>query len=70
MRYVYSVLMVMLILAPLPAQADMVLDWNEYALEAIRLTPSNPPYGSRDFGHHSGGRFRFGQFHQPTVRPL
>ena len=42
MRYVYSVLMVMLILAPLPAQADMVLDWNEYALEAIRTTSSSP----------------------------
>ena len=36
MRLVYFALMFTLLMAPLPAQADMVLDWNEYALETIR----------------------------------
>ena len=48
MRYVYSAfVMVMLILAPLPAQADMVLHWNEYALQTIRDASSAPPVASR-----------------------
>ena len=63
MRYVYSVLMVMLILAPLPAQADMVLE-----LERIR--PANysgyfhsTPGGFKGFGHYPHGHLRFRQFH-------
>jgi len=45
--HVLVALMFMLILAPLPAKADMVLDWNEYALQSIRNTSSSPPYASR-----------------------
>ncbi len=43
LRHVFVALMFMLILAPLPAKADMVLDWNEYALQTIRDTASTSP---------------------------
>lgn len=47
MRLVYFALMFTLLMPPLPAQADMVLDWNDYALEAIRTASSAPPVASR-----------------------
>jgi hypothetical protein len=47
MRLVYFALMFTLLMAPLPAQADMVLDWNEFALQSIRNASSPPPVSSR-----------------------
>ena len=47
LRYVFVALMFMLILAPLPVKADMVLDWNEYALQSIRAASAAPPMASR-----------------------
>ena len=47
LRHVFVALMFMLILAPLPVKADMVLDWNEYALQSIGDTSTAPPMASR-----------------------
>lgn len=48
MKRAFVVLMAMLILAgPAAVRADMVLDWNEYALQTIRDTSSAPPVASR-----------------------
>jgi hypothetical protein len=47
LRYICGVLMMLLISAPLPARADMVLQWNEYALDAIRTGAAAPPVASR-----------------------
>jgi hypothetical protein len=57
MSFVYSALMVMMILVPLPAQADMVLQWNEYALDAIRGDKTAPPVASRALAMMHGAMY-------------
>ena len=54
LRHVFVALMFMLILAPLPAKADMVLDWNEYALQTIGNF-HHPPGVIQGFGHYPRG---------------
>ena len=48
MKPIFLAFIVTLIMAGLaPVHADMVLDWNSYALEAIRTDKTPPPKGSR-----------------------
>ena len=48
MRPIFLALIVTLIIAGLsPVHADMVLDWNSYALEAIKTDKTPPPKASR-----------------------
>jgi hypothetical protein len=47
MRPTILVVVLVLLLAPLPANADMVLDWNKCILDAIRTTETVPPTASR-----------------------
>jgi hypothetical protein len=47
MKVTIFVLMFVLLTAPLPVKADMVLDWNNVALEAIKKGSTPPPMASR-----------------------